>query len=152
VWKTFSIGPTSRCTRSWMRNGLVGSKPDIGGNAEQVLLGEIRRAVGGDGAEPLVVAVAEADRDVVLDQHDPVEDAAAHIARALEGIEPAPISAMAFSPLQPFFRFAASAGPSRLPPMAGTETSAACMSMKVVSGGSVSAARGRADRHRRRRR
>ena len=32
----------------------------------------------------------EADRDIVLDQHDPVEDPAPHIARALEAVEPAP--------------------------------------------------------------
>ncbi len=36
-----------------------------------------------------MLLVAEADGDVALDQLDPVEDAAAHIARALEGIAPA---------------------------------------------------------------
>ena len=58
--------------------------PQSAGMLEQVGLGEVRRARGGDRAQAPVVAVAEPHRDIVLDQHDPVKDAAAHIARALE--------------------------------------------------------------------
>ncbi len=70
--------------------GLGRIEPHVRRNPEDVRLREFRRARCCNLDQPLVHAVAEADRDVALDQHDPVEDAAADIARALEAVETAP--------------------------------------------------------------
>jgi hypothetical protein len=44
----------------------------------------------GNPVDAAVIAVAEPDGHVILDQHDPIEDPAPHIARPLEAVEAAP--------------------------------------------------------------
>ena len=56
------------------------------GHNEQVRLGEIRRAGGRGATQPSVHPVAEAHALIALQQLEPVKDAAADIARSLEGI------------------------------------------------------------------
>ncbi|MCY1301223.1 hypothetical protein D9M70_508210 [compost metagenome] len=60
--------------------GLCRIEAEACWNAEQVHLVEFRRAGKRDGAETAMVTITKANGNVVLDQHDAIEDAAAHIA------------------------------------------------------------------------
>ena len=69
-------------------SGWSGAKTARGHDPEERHFAETRRTGGQNLAQALVLLVAEAHADVALDQLDAVEDAAAHIARSLERIEP----------------------------------------------------------------
>ena len=69
---------------------LRGIEPGIGRHGEQRDLGQAWRAFGGYVTQAPVVAIAKAQRAAVLDHFDPVEDAAAHVAGALERIDTMP--------------------------------------------------------------
>ena len=84
--KALSRPSVPRWTRSCTSKGSVRSNGEVVRHHEEPDLAQPRRAVGGDAVQPRVVAVAEADALAVLDQLDPVEDAAADVSRALEGI------------------------------------------------------------------
>ena len=79
-----------RWTRSCRRQGWVGSKRGIVGRVNSPISGKSGAPSAVIVGQPAVVAVAKADRLLALDQRDPVEDAAAHIARALPRIGAAP--------------------------------------------------------------
>ena len=86
--QALSLVPTTRWTSNCSTQGSVGSKVNSGGTHEQRNFGKVRRAFGGKASQPRVVAVAEADAVGVLDQFDAVEDPAADVGGALEGVTP----------------------------------------------------------------
>ena len=61
---------------------------NIGGNPEDVHLSEFGRAGKRNPSQTTMITIAKANRDVVLDQNDAIENAASHIARPLERIQP----------------------------------------------------------------
>ncbi|MCY1248204.1 hypothetical protein D9M72_616080 [compost metagenome] len=60
--------------------GFCRVEAEAGWDAEQVHLVEFRRAGERNGSQPTMVAITKANGNIVLDQHDAIEDAAAHIA------------------------------------------------------------------------
>ena len=80
----FSGFAETRAERHGDRQGRVEIR--IGRNPEQVDFGEARRIRGGQGAQPPVLAVAEAHAPVSLDEMDAIENTSPHIAGSLEGV------------------------------------------------------------------
>src|SRR5689334_16120523 len=73
----------ARCTSNCSRHGAAGSSCAPSGTTNR---SASVKSGAPAAAKPTVITIPEADRLVALDQGEPVEDAAAHIARALEGI------------------------------------------------------------------
>src|SRR3546814_1679180 len=84
--------------------GLGGAELHPLGHKEHTDIMEYGSAFGFDGADPAMQLVAKADGFGPLNHLDPVEDAAAHVARALEGIAPLARSEEHTSELQSLMR------------------------------------------------